>query len=105
MKQRCERANISWAPVGKPADLFTDPHLLASGGLLDVLMARVGQPEGVTVKLPALPIELGWPRERPGLSNQPPRVGEQSRVILAQAGLTSPEINALIERKVVVSTD
>lgn len=105
VKQRCERANISWAPVGKPADLFTDPHLLASSGLLDVVMARAGQPDGVTVKLPALPIEFGWPRQRPGLSSQPPGVGEQSRAVLRQAGLTSPEIDALIARKVVVSTD
>ncbi|RYJ00886.1 MAG: CoA transferase, partial [Acetobacteraceae bacterium] len=27
--RRCEAAGISWAPVGKPADLFEDPHLLA----------------------------------------------------------------------------
>jgi len=105
VKQRCERANISWAPVGKPSDLFTDPHLLASAGLLDVFMARPGQAEGVTVGLPAMPVEFGWPRERPGLSSQPPQIGEQSRAILAQAGLTPSEIDALIERKVVVSSD
>src|SRR5882762_1581823 len=28
--RRCERANISWAPVGQPSDLFSDAHLLAS---------------------------------------------------------------------------
>lgn len=104
-KERCERANISWAPVGKPADLFTDPHLLASAGLVDVFMARAGQTEDVTVKLPALPVEFGWPRQRPGLSSQPPRIGEQSRTILAQAGVTPSEIDALIERKVVIATD
>jgi len=104
-RERCERANISWAPVGKPADLFTDPHLLASAGLVDVFMARAGQMEDVTVKLPALPVEFGWPRQRPGLSSQPPRIGEQSRTILDQAGLTRSEIDALIERKVVIATD
>ena len=25
--RRCERANVSWAPVGQPGDLFTDEHL------------------------------------------------------------------------------
>src|SRR4051812_25326516 len=28
---RCERAQVSWAPVGQPGDLFDDPHLLATG--------------------------------------------------------------------------
>src|SRR5205085_6388031 len=32
--RRCERANVSWAPVGQPGDLFTDEHLLATGGLV-----------------------------------------------------------------------
>jgi len=40
---RCERANVSWAPVGQPGDLFTDPHLLATGGLVDVFISRMGQ--------------------------------------------------------------
>ena len=38
----CERAGISFAPVAKPADLFADAHLLASGGLLDVLISSAG---------------------------------------------------------------
>jgi crotonobetainyl-CoA:carnitine CoA-transferase CaiB-like acyl-CoA transferase len=38
--RRCERANVSWAPVGQPGDLFTDEHLLATGGLIDVFISR-----------------------------------------------------------------
>ena len=34
----CERANVSWAPVGQPGDLFVDAHLLATGGLVDVFI-------------------------------------------------------------------
>ena len=66
--RRCERANISWAPVGQPADLFTDAHLLATGGLLDVFISRAGGAEGQKVGLPALPVEFGPTRERPGLT-------------------------------------
>src|SRR4051795_9306981 len=40
--QRCERANVSGAPVSQPGDLFDDPHLLATGGLVDVLVSRFG---------------------------------------------------------------
>src|SRR6476620_6590895 len=86
--RRCERANISWAPVGQPADLFTDAHLLATGGLLDVFISRAGGAQGRKVGLPALPIEFGTPRERPGLSRQPPRLGEHSVEVLGAAGFS-----------------
>ena len=43
---RCERANVSWAPVGQPGDLFTDEHLLATGGLVDVFISYLRAPSG-----------------------------------------------------------
>jgi len=52
--RRCERANVSWAPVGQPGDLFTDEHLLATGGLVDVFISRFGEPGGKMAGLPAL---------------------------------------------------
>jgi crotonobetainyl-CoA:carnitine CoA-transferase CaiB-like acyl-CoA transferase len=101
--ERCERANISWAPVGKPIDLFTDPHLLASGGLLNVLVPRAGTKEIVTTGLPALPLEFGLSRQRPSLTTQPPQLGEHSRAVLAEAGFTSAEVEALCARGTIVS--
>jgi crotonobetainyl-CoA:carnitine CoA-transferase CaiB-like acyl-CoA transferase len=76
--RRCERANVSWAPVGQPGDLFTDEHLLATGGLVDVFISRFGEPSGKMAGLPALPIEFGADRRRPGLRRQPPRMGEHN---------------------------
>jgi crotonobetainyl-CoA:carnitine CoA-transferase CaiB-like acyl-CoA transferase len=99
---RCERANVSWAPVGQPADLFTDAHLLATGGLIDVFISRIGGAEGKKVGLPALPIEFGAARERPGLRRQPPRLGEHSAEVLAAAGLSGAEIARLAESQVIV---
>ena len=101
--RRCERANISWAPVGQPADLFTDAHLLATGGLLDVFISRAGGAEGKKVGLPAVPVEFGTPRQRPGLSRQPPRLGEHNVEILGAAGFSPAEIAALAEKRVIVS--
>jgi crotonobetainyl-CoA:carnitine CoA-transferase CaiB-like acyl-CoA transferase len=97
----CERANISWAPVGKPADLYDDMHLLA-GGLLDVLVPQLGTETSIMTKLPALPIEFGSERSRPALRMQPPALGEHTAEILAAAGYTSAEIEGLADRGVIV---
>jgi crotonobetainyl-CoA:carnitine CoA-transferase CaiB-like acyl-CoA transferase len=101
---RCERANVSWAKVGQPGDLFTDPHLLATGGLLDVFISRIGGTEGKKVGLPALPIEFGPNRDRPGIRRQSPRMGEHSREVLTEAGYTATEIDGLIDKGAIVCT-
>ena len=89
VEARCERANVSWAPVGQPGDLFTDPHLLATGGLLDVIISRIGGTEGKPAKLPALPIEFGADRDRPGIRMQSPRMGEHTIEVLPEIGFSS----------------
>lgn len=97
----CERANISWAPVGKPADLYTDAHLLV-GGLLDVLVPQIGSATSILTKLPALPVEFGAERIRPGLRSQPPALGAHTAEILASAGYAPAEIEGLTKRGVAV---
>lgn len=103
VEARCERANISWARVGQPGDLFQDPHLLATGGLVDVIVSRLGGTEGKRAGLPALPVEFGPDRARPAVRRQAPRVGEHSRDILAQAGFTQAEIDRLIKSGILVA--
>jgi len=103
IEARCERANVSWAPVGQPKDMFADPHLLATGGLLDVYVSRFGGGDGKFVGLPALPIEFG-DHQRPGITRQPPKVGEHNTEVLAEAGFTEQQINTLAESGVTVAT-
>jgi len=100
---RCERANVSWAPVGNPGDLFTDPHLLGGAGLLDVLIPKLGGGDATLAGLPALPIEMGPARARPALHRQPPQVGEHNSDILTEAGFTPSEIASLQDAGVVVA--
>ena len=100
---RLEKANCSWAPVGTPRDLFEDAHLLATGGLVDVILSRAGGSDGVRTKLPALPVELGAARERPGVRSLAPTLGQHNREVLSAAGFSAAEIAALAERKVIVS--
>ena len=105
VEQRCERCNVSWAPVGQPGDLFTDPHLLATGGLLDVFISRMGGTEGKKVGLPALPIEFGPDRQRGGITRQPPRMGEHNAEVLAEAGFTADEIATLAGSGIIVAAN
>ena len=63
--RRCEQANVSWAPIGQPGDLFADPHLLATGGLVDVFISRFGGGDGKIAGLPALPLEFDPDRTSP----------------------------------------
>jgi crotonobetainyl-CoA:carnitine CoA-transferase CaiB-like acyl-CoA transferase len=100
---RCERANISWAPVGQPGDLFADAHLMASSGLLDVFISPIGGAEGRKVKLPALPIEFGADHARACLRRQPPRMGEHNGEVLAEAGFSPAEVAALAKKSIIVA--
>src|SRR5215472_8327155 len=102
---RSERCNVSWAPVGQPGDLFTDAHLLATGGLVDVFISRFGEAGGKMAGLPALPIEFGSDRRRPGLRRQPPRMGEHNAELLSAAGFAAAEIERLAKTGVIASHD
>jgi crotonobetainyl-CoA:carnitine CoA-transferase CaiB-like acyl-CoA transferase len=53
-------------------------------------------------RLSALPIEFGA-HARPGLTRQPPRMGEHSREVLGNAGFSPAEIAALADAKVIVA--
>lgn len=89
-----ERAEIPFAPVNQPVDLWDDPHMNQSGGL-----TRTTTPSGDTVKLPKLPLRLGG--QAFDLRLQPPAVGEGAADLLRLAGLTSGEIVELAEAGII----
>jgi len=89
-----EQAGLPFAPIMKPEDLLDDPHLLATGGLADIVLtdgARAGQ----TVKTTLFPFTLDG--QRLGVKLNPPRRGEHSREVLREVGMSDAEIDALIE--------
>ena len=92
---RLETLGLPFAPIARPADLFEDPHLLASGGLLPIDLARTERvPAQATVPLPALPVIFG--NRRTGLRRQPPILGEHTAEVARLAGLTDAQIQELI---------
>ena len=76
---RCEALGLPFAPIAKPWELFEDPHLNASGGLVPLTL-----PDGRPVSLPALPLSMDGERmaQRRGL----PGAGEHNDEILAEIG-------------------
>lgn len=98
---RCEKANVSWAPVGRPEDLFADAHLAATNGLLDVVV-KGGSSGGGTFGLPALPFEFNDGTNRPGLRSQPPELGADTAEILRAIGVPDDELRQLAEAKIIV---
>ncbi len=92
--KKLEAIGLPYAPISRPWDLFDDPHLNASGGLVDMRVAP-----GKSIKVPALPLELDG--ERLGKRSDPPFVSENVREILAGLGYSDERVDSLIERKIV----
>ncbi len=96
LEKKLEAIGLPYAPIAKPWDLFDDPHLNASGGLVEMRVAP-----GKSIKVPTLPLELDG--ERLGKRNDPPFVSENAREILAGLGYAADAVESLIARKVVAA--
>lgn len=92
----CEKANIPFAPISRPEDLFEDVHLVESGGLLETVL-----PDGTKSKLPKIPLRYGDIDFN--LRINPPKIGEHNEEILKSIGLSDAEIQKLYTNKVIGS--
>ena len=93
LTHKLEAIGLPFAPIAKPWDLLEDPHLNASGGLLET---RIGDK---TIHVPALPIALDG--RRLAKRTDPPRIGEHTRELLAELGCSPQDIERLASRGVV----
>lgn len=94
--QKCDQAEITYAPIAKTEDLFTDEHLNKSGALLDVQLTN-----GMHARLPKTPI--GYEDADISLRLQPPRVGEHTYEVLTNLGLSANEINDLKTKNIITA--
>jgi len=91
---KLERTGLPFAPIGRPEELFDDPHLLASGGLGAVTLL-----DGTPTRLPLLPLELDG--ERPTQGGSLPAVGEHTTQVLQSLGLAAEEVARLQAERIV----
>jgi crotonobetainyl-CoA:carnitine CoA-transferase CaiB-like acyl-CoA transferase len=91
---KLEPTGLPFAPIGKPEDLFADPHLLASGGLSPVKLTG-----GEETQLPVLPIEIG--QRRSTASGQLARPGEHTVEVLRAAGVEPTDLDILMRNGVI----
>jgi crotonobetainyl-CoA:carnitine CoA-transferase CaiB-like acyl-CoA transferase len=89
-----ERLALPFAPVRKPGELIDDPHLKASGGLLDITL-----PNGKRAKVPVLPVTFEGARAVP--QGGIPAVGVDTRDVLRAIDLDDEEIADLFRSNTV----
>ena len=86
----CERLEIPAAPVARLDGLRSDEHLAATGFFEEVQDPAMG-----TVRFPGVGVRFDG--RRPPVA-MPPRLGEHTRALLAEAGLDAPQIQALLDQ-------
>jgi crotonobetainyl-CoA:carnitine CoA-transferase CaiB-like acyl-CoA transferase len=91
---RCTAIGLPVAPIDRPEDLFADPHLNATGGLVDLQL-----PDGTETRLPALPLEIDGLRF--DVRHLLGAAGAASRAILLDAGMDDVTVDALFSAGVV----
>src|SRR5204863_6489527 len=87
LAERLERARVPFAPLRRPDQLVDDPHLNASGQFIATPLPGRGP-----AKLPKLPVRST--AYEFGLRRPAPRLGEHTREVLLEYGLTKDEIDA-----------
>ncbi|WP_379554210.1 CaiB/BaiF CoA transferase family protein [Qipengyuania sp. DGS5-3] len=86
--RKLDGSGLPFAPIGKPEDMFDDPHL-NQGGLEDVTLDN-----GTEVRLPTIPLEMHG--KRIGSPQELPTPGKDARKVLSALGYDASKADALI---------
>jgi len=91
-----QKSKIPFAPLMRPDQLFDDPHLNESGGLVQTTF-----PGDIQTKMPKIPLRIG--DYDFNLKTDPPEVGQYGRSVLADIGYAEDDIEDLTEKGIVVA--
>lgn len=94
--ERLIDAGIPAGPIYDVGQVFEDPHVRAAGFVQHVDHARIGP-----LSLPANPARMSSRREE---AAPPPLLGQHTREVLLELGRPAAEIDALLDRGIVVDS-
>jgi crotonobetainyl-CoA:carnitine CoA-transferase CaiB-like acyl-CoA transferase len=94
LAERLERAKIPFAPLRRPDQLVDDPHLNASEQWMATPLP--GRPPAKLPKMPVRSSAYEFSLRRPA-----PQLGEHTREVLQEFGLSKDDIDALASRRVI----
>src|ERR1700684_3494593 len=77
LSAKLDRLNICFSPINRPEDLFSDPHVLRPGGLVNNINA-----DGAAFRVPALPVE--WNGTNLGEGLKVPVLGADTEAVRAE---------------------
>ena len=98
LAQVFEDHQLPYAPISRPEQLFDDPHLMATGGLAEVVLSD-GDKAGQTAKTTLLPLRMDG--ERLPVRSNPPKAGEHTVELLASLGYSAVEIEGMRQQQAV----
>ena len=87
-----EARDLPFAPIRKPEELFDDEHLLATGGLADIILSD-GERAGQTAQTTLFPFTMDG--QRLGVRLNPPTLGQHTVEVLGSLGLGAAQIESL----------
>ncbi len=102
---RFEKIGLPYAPITRPQDLFSDPHLLATGGLAPVTVPADASGAGRAVETHTALLPLTLDGQRLGLRCPPPALGQHTQDILESLGMTAQAIEELQRDGVISAPD
>ncbi len=87
-----EKHGLPFAPISRPEQLFDDPHLNATGGLVDITLPD-GERAGQTARTTLFPLRMDG--QRLGVRLQPPVLGQHTAELMEQLGYSPEQVRAL----------
>jgi crotonobetainyl-CoA:carnitine CoA-transferase CaiB-like acyl-CoA transferase len=87
-----EAKGLPFAPITRPEELYDDEHLIASGGLADIVLPD-GARAGETTQTTLFPFTMDG--QRLGVRLNPPTKGEHTDAILLELGFQIADIEGL----------
>jgi crotonobetainyl-CoA:carnitine CoA-transferase CaiB-like acyl-CoA transferase len=96
--EKLDGTGLPFAPIGKPEELFDDPHLAASGGLEEVRLDT-----GEETRLPALPLTMDG--TRPARRAELSAAGAETAQVLADLGYDADEVERILASGAAATAD